>query len=141
MTGVRKRERKQRDDRAAQYESEVFHAMCARLGANLHRLRIERGLTLQESANRCGMVMQNYHELEKGRGNPTFTTLARLAEGFAVDVTVLLADANANSSAALAAVMVGTSLTASSTNQSALGPVIAGVVGGSLAQRQGKVSK
>jgi transcriptional regulator with XRE-family HTH domain len=103
MTGVRKRPRKQRDERAAQYESPLFHQMCTRLAANLYRLRAERGLTLQEIANRCGMVMQNYHELEKGRGNPTFTTLARLAEGFGVDVTDLLDDTHAANADAIGA--------------------------------------
>ncbi len=38
----------------------------------------------------CEMAMQQYQRIEAGRVNLTFTTLARLCEGFGVDACMLL---------------------------------------------------
>ncbi len=62
-----------------------------RLTTNLRLLRSDRGWTQEFAAERCGMVMQVYQRLESGQRSIALATLDRLAEGFGVDPTVLLA--------------------------------------------------
>ena len=60
----------------------------------LRAARDERGWTQEEAGARCGMAMQQYQRIEAGRVNLTFTSLARLCEGFGVDACVLLSPAD-----------------------------------------------
>lgn len=85
------RPRARRPERAAQYENPTYRALVARLGANLRAMRQARGWTMEEAADRCGLLYPNYQPIESGRINVTATTLARLADGFGVDPGELLA--------------------------------------------------
>lgn len=63
------------------------------LATNLRRFRTERGWTQERAAERCGMIWQNYQELEAEGRNITLLTLVRLAIGFGVEVPALLVPA------------------------------------------------
>jgi transcriptional regulator with XRE-family HTH domain len=52
-------------------------------------LRAEKGWTQEEAAHRCGMTTRHLQSVEGEDVNATLTTLARLSEGFEVDVAQL----------------------------------------------------
>lgn len=83
--------RPRRAERQPLYESSAYLSLQARFASNLRRLRSERGWTQEQAGERCGMLMQQYQRTESGKANLTFTTLARIGEGFGVDVVDLLA--------------------------------------------------
>ena len=83
-------------DRAPQYTSPRYTEILARLAANVRRVREERGWTQEDTAARCGgMSTYLYQLVETGTTNPTATTLARLCDGFELDVVALLAPVSA----------------------------------------------
>lgn len=83
-------------DRAPQYTSPRYTEILARLAANVRRAREERGWTQEDTAARCGgMSTYLYQLVETGTTNPTATTLARLCDGFDLDVVALLAPVSA----------------------------------------------
>lgn len=82
--------------RAPQYESPRYADLIARLSANVRRLRAERGWTQEEAAHQCGTMSTYLFQLvESGTTNATATTLARLCDGFNLDVVALLAPVKA----------------------------------------------
>ncbi len=83
-------ERKRRPERAEQYESDAYRELQRRLAAAVRRLRHQREWTQEEAAHRCGMTVRVFQRMEGEEVNVTFTSLARLCEGFGVDVTELL---------------------------------------------------
>ncbi|WP_084737932.1 helix-turn-helix domain-containing protein [Cystobacter ferrugineus] len=84
------RPRTRRPERAEQYESAAYRELQARLATAVRRLREERGWTQEEAAHRCGMTTRLFQRVEGADVNLTFTSLARLCEGFGVDVVQLL---------------------------------------------------
>jgi transcriptional regulator with XRE-family HTH domain len=80
---------RRRSDRLPQYETVAFRGIVARFTSNLRRLRESRGWTQAEAAEKCEMIPQQYQRTETGGMNLTFTTLARITEGFGVDVKEL----------------------------------------------------
>lgn len=83
--------RRQPQDRSAQYEDAIYRELIERLGANARRLREERDITQEDAAVLCEMDVRVLQLVENRRTNPTFTTLARLARGFKVDPSSLVA--------------------------------------------------
>lgn len=61
-----------------------------RLGTRLKQLRQARRLTQEQLAERAGLSYKFVGEIERGRGNPTLTTLAALSEALGVALTDLL---------------------------------------------------
>lgn len=61
------------------------------VGLNFRRLRLERGMTQEEAAERTGVSQQYISDLERGRRNPTILTLYELAAPFEVEPRDLLA--------------------------------------------------
>ena len=61
-----------------------------RLGARLKQLRHARRLTQEQLAERAGLSYKFLGELERGRGNPTLTTLAAISEALGVKLVDLL---------------------------------------------------
>jgi transcriptional regulator with XRE-family HTH domain len=60
------------------------------LGDQIRRLRLEQGLTLEALAARCGCSLGSLSQLERGRGNPAFFTLVKIAHALDVPVARLL---------------------------------------------------
>lgn len=60
------------------------------LAANLQELRRERNLSLGELSKLTGISKPVLSEMEKGCGNPTISTLWKIARGFQVPYTRLL---------------------------------------------------
>jgi len=83
------RPRTRRPERAEQYESPAYRDLQARLAIGVRRLREAKGWTQEEAAHRCGMTTRLLQRVEGEDVNATFTTLARLCEGFEVDVAQL----------------------------------------------------
>ena len=61
-----------------------------RLGTRLKQLRTSRRLTQEQLAERAGLSYKFVGEIERGRGNPTLTTLGALGEALGVPLTDLL---------------------------------------------------
>jgi transcriptional regulator with XRE-family HTH domain len=60
------------------------------LGTRLKQLRKARRLTQEQLAERAGLSYKFIGEIERGRGNPTLTTLAALGEALGVPLIDLL---------------------------------------------------
>lgn len=50
------------------------------VGANIKRLRKERGLSQEALAGEAGLAMRHLGRIERGEGNPTVAVLGKLAE-------------------------------------------------------------
>ena len=62
-----------------------------RLGARLRQLRLARRFTQEQLAERAGLSFKFLGELERGRGNPTLTTLGAISDALDVPLVDLLA--------------------------------------------------
>lgn len=62
----------------------------AQIGRRVRDTRRRLGMTVEELAQRAGLSVGNVSQLERGQGNPSLSTLCRLADGVGVHVTVLL---------------------------------------------------
>jgi len=65
----------------------------SRLGEALKACRARQRLTQEQLAERSGLSYKFIGEIERGRGNPTVDTLARLADALGVGVADLFAGA------------------------------------------------
>ncbi len=65
------------------------------LAANLKRLRGRQGLTQAALSVRSGTRLPGISAIEHGKGNPTLSTLAALAEALNVSVSDLLREPKA----------------------------------------------
>ncbi len=69
----------------------TYQAALTRVATNLRRLRAARGWTQEETARRCADMAPQYLQLVEREGaNLTLSTLARLADGFGIDIGDLL---------------------------------------------------
>lgn len=64
---------------------------CASFGSALRQARIRQKLTQEGLAERSGLSYKFIGEVERGKGNPTLTTMARLADALGEDLATLLA--------------------------------------------------
>lgn len=55
------------------------------VGANIKRLRKERGLSQEALAGEAGLAMRHIGRIERGEGNPTVSMLAKIAAALGVD--------------------------------------------------------
>lgn len=60
------------------------------VGRNVRRLRLERGMTQEQFAERSGFSQQYISDLERGRRNPTIVSLYELALALGVTPVLLL---------------------------------------------------
>lgn len=68
------------------YDSPVYLELVERIGKNVKRIRLEKGLRQDECAHQCNkMTPAMLWTIEAGKTNITAATLARLAEGLGVD--------------------------------------------------------
>jgi transcriptional regulator with XRE-family HTH domain len=61
-------------------------------GAKLKELRLKKGLTLEQLAFEADIELSQVHRVEKGKVNPTLTTLIAIAKGLGVKLSELLSD-------------------------------------------------
>lgn len=66
----------------------------ARFGAALREWRVRHHLTQEQLAERSGLSYKFIGEVERGRGNPTLTTISRLSVALGVRISDLVADAD-----------------------------------------------
>lgn len=59
-------------------------------GEKLKTLRTAKGLTLEQLAFEAEMEISQVHRVEKGKINPTLTTLTALASGLGITIAELL---------------------------------------------------
>lgn len=57
------------------------------VGANIRRLRKERGLSQEALAGEAGLAMRHLGRIERGEGNPTVAILGKLAAVLGVHPT------------------------------------------------------
>lgn len=63
------------------------------VGRNVRRLRLERGMTQEQFAERSGFSQQYISDLERGRRNPTIVSLYELAVALGtIPVTLLMSE-------------------------------------------------
>ena len=62
----------------------------ARFGATLREWRTRQNLTQEQLAERSGLSYKFIGEIERGRGNPTIETMARLCEALGLGMSELL---------------------------------------------------
>jgi transcriptional regulator with XRE-family HTH domain len=62
----------------------------ARLGANIRRLRREKGWSQEEYADRAGIHRTYVSDIERGARNPTITVVEKLAAPLQVEAGDLL---------------------------------------------------
>ncbi len=67
--------------------------IAATVGANLRRLRVQRGLTFEELAARSDVSRSMLSQIELGRSTPTINVLFRIAKALDHPFSALLADA------------------------------------------------
>ena len=60
-------------------------------GDKLKQLRLKKGLTLEQLASEADIELSQVHRVEKGKINPTLTTLDALAKGLGLSLSELLA--------------------------------------------------
>jgi transcriptional regulator with XRE-family HTH domain len=60
------------------------------LGGQIRRLRLERSLTLEDVSAKSGCSVGSLSQLERGKGNPAFYTLVKIAHALDVPVARLL---------------------------------------------------
>lgn len=61
------------------------------VGANVRRIRLDRGLTQEELSERSGFTQQYISDLERGLRNPTVVTLFELAQALGAAPVDLIA--------------------------------------------------
>jgi transcriptional regulator with XRE-family HTH domain len=61
------------------------------LGLRLRERRLELAFNQEKVAHLAGLNVSNYARVERGQGNPTFSTLIRLAAALEVEPGTLLA--------------------------------------------------
>lgn len=59
------------------------------LGVRVRSLRMAAGITQEQLAEKAGLSMKHLGELERGRSNPTLSSLQALANGLGVSVATL----------------------------------------------------
>ena len=68
-------------------------AIRRRLGDNMRRLRLAAELTQLQASERAGLELRHWQRVELADGNPTLTTIVRVAFGLGVDISVLFMSA------------------------------------------------
>ena len=61
-----------------------------KLGNRLFELRTSKNLTLESLAYSADMEISQVHRIEKGKINPTYTTLMALAKGLEIKLATLV---------------------------------------------------
>src|SRR6478752_873908 len=65
------------------------------VGENLHRLRTQRGLSLEKLAQQSGVSRAMLGQIELGQSAPTINVLWKIARGLGVTFSALISGSNA----------------------------------------------
>ncbi len=68
----------------------VYEDELLKVTRNLKRVRLEKGLTVQELAYRCDMERSNLSRIEAGKTNITFKTLCILCNALDLSLSDVL---------------------------------------------------
>lgn len=60
------------------------------IGERIRKIRIEKGMTQKEIAEKCGINDANIRKYESGRQNPKIDTIEKIAKALDVEVSELL---------------------------------------------------
>jgi len=95
----RKRSKSTRSERRSGSTSTLHHRETARfrrlnelLAKRVRRLRLDRGLTIEQASEAAGVEPMTWYRLEHRRSNPTLAVLASVAAVFSLSVAELLGD-------------------------------------------------
>ncbi|MFA4928686.1 MAG: helix-turn-helix transcriptional regulator, partial [Patulibacter sp.] len=69
-----------------------MHSVAQTVGANVRRLRRNRGLSLVELGQHASIAKGTLTQLEAGRGNPTIETIQALGRALGVTVAELVTE-------------------------------------------------
>lgn len=69
-----------------------MNQLSLNIGRNLHRIRKQRGLSLDKAAEITGVSKGMLGQIERGESNPTVTTLWKIAGGLKVSFTAFMAE-------------------------------------------------
>lgn len=83
--------RQRKKARNHQYESETYIEIQERIAVNCLRLRKSEDWTQEDAAHELGLSTRLLQRAELGDSNLTLTTIARICEGYEVDITELVA--------------------------------------------------
>lgn len=75
--------------------SAISEYMCMQdsleiLGKRIKKIREDSGLSQEKFAEKCGFDRTYISLLERGKRNPSFTNLLKVAEGFEISISELL---------------------------------------------------
>jgi transcriptional regulator with XRE-family HTH domain len=62
------------------------------LGKNVHRLRVQKGMTQEELAFEAEIDLTYMGGIERGKRNPSLLVMARIAKALSVPLTKLLSE-------------------------------------------------
>tara|TARA_R110001592_G_scaffold53477_1_gene163915 strand:- start:727 stop:954 length:228 start_codon:yes stop_codon:yes gene_type:complete len=71
-------------------DEEQYQKSLIQLGTNLRKIRQEKGLTMREVAERCGMEENNYGRFEKALTNPTYKSLLQICSVLGIELKDLI---------------------------------------------------
>ncbi len=80
---------------ASPHEAPAAGDLTPVVGANLRRLRVRRGLSLERLAQASGVSRAMLSQVELGRSTPTITVLWRIAQALGVPFSALMTDRRA----------------------------------------------
>jgi transcriptional regulator with XRE-family HTH domain len=64
--------------------------ILSRLGENIKSLRVARNINLEELAKKAGLSASFISQLERGKGNPSFLSLSKLAQSLEISIIELM---------------------------------------------------
>jgi DNA-binding XRE family transcriptional regulator len=73
-------------------ETARFRRLNDLLAKRVRRLRLERGLTIEQASESAGVEPMTWYRLEHRRSNPTLAVLASVAAVFGLSVAGLLSE-------------------------------------------------
>jgi transcriptional regulator with XRE-family HTH domain len=63
-----------------------YQKSLEKIGNNLRSIRLSKGLTMRDVAERCGMEENNYGRFERAQTNPTIKSLLNICEVLEIDI-------------------------------------------------------
>ena len=65
-----------------------------RIGNRIAELRTQRGLTVRELAEKCGVTYQNINKIENGKYSVGIDVLSKIADGLGCKVEIVVCEGN-----------------------------------------------